>query len=124
MTLKAQEFGSRLTITDKMLNEEANEQRFRQVQRMLLDANARHLVVTGTKATYALEIEIERDASLRAYDYHLYGEAIPELTLLALVAKQDVYQRNLTQTLFSVNRLSWWKFLWLKLRGKDIVSYD
>lgn len=121
LELKAKEFGSQIVITDKLLNEAADKERDT-IVRISLASGSRWLVVHGMKAVN-WEQEMQRDPAIRGWEFIQVGEAIDGLTLLALTAKQETRLRNQADSLLAVNDLPWWKFLWLKLRGRRIVDW-
>ena len=125
VTLTPQEFGTQMMISPRMLNELADEKRLATVKRSLTHSLADFLLVNGAKVT-EVETHIETsDPSMRdAIELDVAGEHIPDLTLLALVAKQERRQDKLVDALLSVNSVSWWRFLWLKLRGRDLVTFS
>ena len=125
VTLTPQEFASQMMISPRMLNELADEKRLATVKRSLTHSLADFLLVNGAKVT-EVETHIETsDPSMRgAIEMDVVGEHIPDLTLLALVAKQERRQDKLVDALLSVNSVSWWRFLWLKLRGRDLVTFS
>ena len=121
LTEKTQEWGAQIVITPALINADADGKRVAYVQRALTGSIADALVVNGQKAVKAFT-DIEPDLFLRNVEINQTTDAIPELTLLALVAKQQHYQEQLVSAMMRLESLSWWRFLWLKLRGRHLVE--
>ncbi len=123
MNLKAEEFAAQMFVSAETLNRLSDEQRAEVVSRSIARALVDYMVVNGVKALETSIYADDSDKEMRgAVEISFIGDGIPDLTLLALTAMQAKRQDALAEALFKVNDVSWWKFLWLKLRGRRLVE--
>ena len=121
--VQVREFAVQMLVTPATLNRLTDEQRTKTVQRAVTHSLIDFMVVNGVKSlTSDIDVD-DSDASMRgAMEVNATVEGIPELTLLALTAKQAQRQEALVTIVMAVNDVPWWKFLWLKLRGRRLVE--
>ena len=125
MQLKTQEIAAQMVVPPKFLNDAAHSDRLDTVRKMIAHSLTDFLVVNGTKVLES-DVGIEpSDPSMRgAVEINARAMTVDDLTLLALVAKQERHHAALIKALMLVNDLPWWKVIWWKLRGRRLVDYQ
>lgn len=114
------EYGVRFAITDAA-NKVLDKKIIVQLQATATEAVSDRLFVDGQLAA-GDEYYSERDASLRTMTHQFVIGAAPDPRIMALVARQQDRLNHYLGAMLRVNDLPWWRFLWLKLRGKMIVD--
>ena len=123
LVLSTQEFAAQMFISAKMMNEQVDLARAQLIKRELTASVVDFLVVDGKKVTEAHINVDDSDVDYRgATEINFWAEGIDDLTLLALTAKQAKDNERLWQAIMDVDRVPWWRFLWLKARGRPLVE--
>ena len=79
------------------------------------------LIIDGKKA-FNLSQESQRDASFRAYELITIMQTLNDRDIEALLGKMQYRQDSIISAMEAVNRVSWWRLLWLKVQRKKIVE--
>lgn len=110
-------------ITDKMINDGLDGKIEKLIKEMLVSSFDQRLILAGSRVT-GTEVYQERNASTRSWDIMITAEELPDASLHHLLVRADVQKMHLLATILRVNEISWWRFLWLKLRGKPVVEFQ
>lgn len=113
------EIGSQVVVTDRMINAALDGE----VAGLLKRGFVERLIVDGARCG-VVENAWNRDATEGAWELDAVAEELPEPTLEHLLVRADQQKMHLLASLLGVNELSWWRFLWLKITGKEIVRFD
>ncbi len=114
---------AQMLVSAATLNRLADEQRANIANRAITYSMVDYLVVNGVKALETSIYADDSDKSMRgAVEINALVDGGPDLSLLALTAMQAKRQDALAVAVLQVNDVSWWRFLWLKLRGRRLVE--
>lgn len=137
------EFGSQILVTHKLLNAQTEQIR-QNITKQLLHAGAQWLAENGANAVNTQVEDDVSDPSIRGVEFYLYGEAISEVTLAAVLTMLAEQNKNLTRRaeqytdnlarhdrlmgdqlrkVAQANQRGLFSTVWLKLRGKSLVEW-
>lgn len=120
--LPIQEIGVKLALTDELINEKKNEQIFDTLKRQIIFSFSESLIFHGKKAISLTSHDPERDVSLQQTEYVTTIEAVDDLQILSVFGRMHKRQDKVIEAILEVNNISWWSFLWSKIRGRNIVE--
>ena len=117
------QLGQKIIITDKIIDNKRKDALLEVVQRQMVDSMVHGLIIGG-KQSINISQESQRDASLRAFELITVLDTIDDDTYAALLGKMQFRQDSIIKAMESVNKIPWWRLLWLKTQGKKIVESE
>ncbi len=121
-TKQIEEFAMKTLITDKLLNQKADEKIAAIVQAQIINAMSEYLVINRRMIAGPPKVDWERDVSLRGTEYLYSAPAVENGDPRALAAK---LAHDKAKVIRAINKLSLWKIFKIKiLRREPLVSIE
>lgn len=116
------ELASQIVISERFINEQLDERIAASMQSMLVHTFASRCLVDAGRAIDT-DVDWFHDHPMRSWEVNVaVQEDLSDPSLRQLLVRADIQNKSLVGSLMQVNDLPWWRFLWLKFKGRSIVE--